>query len=67
MGTPGIPVASRTYIMRGNQIPCVQHRPPIVSRSLAIVHALHADRRPAPARVDGRLAFWSKCCRTWQK
>jgi hypothetical protein len=61
------PIAARTHVMCGNQIPCVQHRPPIFSCRLTFVHTVHADRRPAPARVDGRLAVWSKCRRTRSK
>ncbi len=61
------PIAGRTHVMCDNQISCIQHRPPIFSRRIAVVHSVHADRRPAPARVDGCLAFWSKCRRSWSK
>jgi 5,10-methylene-tetrahydrofolate dehydrogenase/methenyl tetrahydrofolate cyclohydrolase len=43
------PIAARTHVMCGDQIPCVQHRPPIFSCRLAFVHTVHAHRRPAPA------------------
>ena len=60
-------IAARTHVMCDNQVPCLQHRPPIFSCRLAFVHTVHADWRPAPPRVDGCPACWSKCRRTRPK